>query len=498
MNKVSTQINILEGEILKPPFKDISPYFSAVIYKIRDKISIENIFRLAKIQCDLENAENYKQYFYFNENFIDERLGVFTICQKSIPNWLTSKSISRSKDIYNTWEDHNTYLAIIYVSGTHLFLHCKKEKILGFFQQAINKIDSSIISIITKSEFQRTQAFHGEQAKIIGLKNTFGTGNSGKIPESKAYTGKDCKRSLNGTTDHVFKLSYIGSSDESNGYSGASIKKRKVWEGWTDCLDSFIEVCDSYAFSLGDEKIENSNSLQCLAQPGNFKDLKGKKPIAFSLDAVVRKKGVLCLKTENKVYRAWSSRLTQFETDIIEFEMWINQDTLEKCRVKFSFLEEGRVNFEYTEENRVEPHVVFVSEDSTEPRGRDLVKYLNATDNFLFLFSGGISYSKDGCYVMEKLKNCFFDQCYTDISWNNVDITKEEAVAKYPNKLNILERIEEHTSKLPNLIFATNDNGANEVADIILIMKNKVVFIHAKASKKQLPGLRVDDLQVVS
>ena len=498
MNNTHTGTKLHKHKVLNPPFNDISPFFSAVIYKIEDKVSIKNLLRLAKIECNKENTDSPRHYFYFDEEFIDEGLGIFTVCQKSIPTWLASRRISRTKDEFHSWEDYNVHLAIIYISGSHLFLSCKNDKVLSLFQRAISNIDSSIISVITKSEFQRTQAFHGEEAKIIGLKNTFGTGNSGKIPESKAYTGKDCKRSLNGITDHVFKLSHIGSTNKENGYSGASINKRKVWGGWTDSLNSFMEVCDNYSISLGDTEILESSPLQCLAQPSDFDEIKDKKPISFSLESVIRRKGVLCLKNDENIYTSWYASLTQFEKDIIEFEMWVDKKTSENCRVKFSFSEFGEIKFEYSSDNLIEPFVVFMNENSTEPRGRDLVKYLNSTDNFVFLFSGGISYSKDGCYKMEKLKNCFFDQSSTEISWGDVDITKEEAKAFHPFKLNILQRVEEFTKFLPNVLFAINDNGSNEVSDIILILKNKVIFIHAKASKGKLPGLRVGDLQVVS
>ena len=498
MNNVYNETKLQKTKILHPPFNDIAPFFSAVIYKIKDEIIIDKILRLAKIECNNENADSTRHYFYFNEEYTEGKLGVFNICQKSIPTWLTSRRVSRSINEFFSWENYKTHLAVLYISKSHLFLSCKNEKIMSMFQRAINKIDSSIISIVLKSEFQRTQAFHGEEAKIIGLKNAFGTGNSGKIPESKAYTGKDCKRSLNSTTDHVFKLSHIGSTDKENGYSGASMKKRKVWGGWTDCIEMFMEVCDNYSDTLNDSEIEESASLKCLAQPSDFDIIKNKKPIAFSLEAVQRKKGVLCLKNNDQVYNAWNASLTQYEKDVIEFEMWVNKGIVEKCKIKFKFSDSGEIHFDYAEDNLIEPYVVFVNEKSTEPRGRDLIRYLNSTDSFIFLFSGGVAYSKDGCYRMEKLVNCFYDKSSVEINWNEVDITKEEALASFPYKSNILERIEEYSSSLPNLIFGINDNGANEVADIILLMRNKVVFIHAKASKTQVPGLRVNDLQVVS
>jgi len=498
MNNAIAKTKLQKSKILVPPFNDISPFYSAVIYKIEDKVSIKSLLRIAKIECNNENTDSPRHYFYFDEEYVEDRIGVFTVCHKSIPTWLSSRRISRTKDEFFSWENYSTHLAIVYITGFHLFLSCKDSKVLAFFQRAISKIDSSIISVVTKSEFQRAQAFHGEETKIIGLKNTFGTGNSGKIPDSKAYTGLDCKRSLNGVTDHVFKLSHIGSSDKENGYSGASVKKRKVWGGWTDSLNNYKEVCDKYSNSLSDSDIKDSTSLKCLAQPSSFDKIKNKKPIAFSLEAVIKKKGVLYMKNENDLYTSWNTSLAQYKKDIIEFKMWIDKNTIEKCQIKFLISDSGEIEFEYAIDNEIEPHVVFMSEYSTEPRGRDLVKYLNSTDNYVFLFSGGISYSKDGCYKMEKLANCFFDRSVLDISWSDVDIKKEEAKAFHPYKYNILDRVEEYSKTLSNLKFAINDNGANEVADIILLMTNKIIFIHAKASKTNIPGLRVEDLQVVS
>ena len=482
MNKTSPRTKVSSRAILSPPFNNIAPYFSAVIYNLKGEVSIEKIVRYAKLQLNRENTDNPNHYYYFDEEFIDDRLGIFTVCQKSIPSWLLGRRISRKKEEFFKWENHNTHLAIIYKSKSHLFLTCKNSKVLDFFQNAIYNLDGSIISKVSKAEFQKTQAFHGNEAKVLGLKNTFGTGNSGKIPESKAYTGKDCKRSLNGVTDHVFKLSHIGSTNEETGYSGASVKKRKVWGGWTNSMESFIKVCDSYAYSLNQLEAEETSPLQCLAQPSDFEEIKGKKPIAFNLDSVINKKGVLCLKIDDEVYTSWYATLTQYDTDIIEFKMWLKKSNPFTCKVKFFFNEDKEIEFEYSSDNNLEPSVIFMKEDSTEPRGRDLVKYLNSSDNFTLLFSGGLSYSKEGCYKMEKIVNCFFDQASTEISWSGVDITKEEAIPINP-KLNILQKLEKHSKTMPNLLFAINDNGANEVSDLILIFTNKIVFVHAKASK---------------
>ena len=488
MNNTSTKTKLHKSNILHPPFNDIAPYFSAVIYKIEDKVPLESLFRLAKIECNEENKESNKHYFYFNENYIEDRLGVFTVCHKSIPTWLLNRRVSRTKDEFSTWENYATHLVLIYTTGSYMFLSCQDSRVLGIFQRAISKIDESIVSIIDKGEFQKTHAFNGDEARIIGLKNIFGTGTSGKIPESKAYTGKDSKRSLNGVTDHVFKLSHIGTTSKNGSYSGASIKKRKVWGGWTKSLDHYMEICETYKDALGTDEVKDENSLNCLAQSSEYDEIKGKKPIAFSLDSVVRGKGVLCFKSKENLYTSWSSSLAQFEKDIIEFELEKEKSDSEMIKIKFTFDDLGKVVFEYSSEDSIQPNIVFMNEDSSEPKGRDLVKYLNTTDNFKFLFSGGIAYSTDGCYKMEKLVNCFFENSSTEISWDGVNIKKEEAKVFHPYTDNILQRIEKYTSSLSNLVFATNDNGANEVADIILLFRNKLVFIHAKASKEKFLG----------
>lgn len=485
-------------KILHPPFNDISPYFSAVIYRIHENISLKRILGFAKIECNRENRDSTRHFYYFNETYLEDKIGVFTICQKSIPTWLTSRKISRSKTDFPIWEDYKTHLAILYISGNYLFVSAKDAKIMSFFQLALSKIDPSIISIVQKDEFQKARAFHGEEAKIIGLKNTFGFGGGGKIPESKSYTGKDCSRSLNGVTDHIFRLSHIGASDKEKGYSGASMKKRKVWGGWTNSLEDFKCICDEYSLALTDEIYgEEIASLKCLAQPSSIDLIKDRKPIMFRLESWIKGKGVLALKYEDQPYKSWNTEIPQYDNDIIQFQMWIDKSKFVESRIRFFFNEENKVQFEYAVDNKLEPNVVFFQEDDVEPRGRDLVKYLNSSGNYTFLFPNGIAYSEGDCYKIDKLSHCFFDKASSEIDWGDVDITKEEKRAVHP-KINILQKLEIFSAKLPGLYFAANDNGANEVADLVLLLKNKIVFVHAKYSKKPISGLRIEDLQEVA
>ena len=104
----------LESRILNPPFNDISPFFSAVIYRKHEEIDLNKVLRFSKIECDKENRDSTRHYYYFNEEYLEDSFGVFTICQKSIPTWLTSRRISRDRENFQIWEDFKTHLIIVY------------------------------------------------------------------------------------------------------------------------------------------------------------------------------------------------------------------------------------------------------------------------------------------------------------------------------------------------------------------------------------------------
>jgi len=486
-------------KILHTPFDDITPFFSAIIYKIHsiNDIKLDSIISRAKIECNKYNSKSKRHYFYFDEIHKEVDLAVMTIRHKSVPTWLSGRNITKSIKKSFSWEDYCTNLVIIYISNGYMFINCQEEKALNFFQITLSKLDASIVSPVAKTELQKTRAFRGKEIKIVSLKNTLGQGGGSKIPESKSYTGLDCSKSLNSTTDHIFRLSHIGATDKENGYSGASLKKGKVWASWTDNIDNFITICDEYAFALNSIiENENTNLLKCLAKPTSIK-LKDRKPLLFSLDSYKRGKGVLGLKYESKSFKSWNTDIPTHENDKIIFQMWLDSSEHLECRIKFSFDESNLLTFEYAETNEHEPNVVFFGEDAVEPRGRDLVKYLNSCKDYTFLFPGGVSYSDDETFVVNKLKNCFFGDSITEITWDNVDITKEDKLAQSP-QINILQRLERFLTENKNMSFGINDNGANEVADLVVLLKDRVLFVHAKYSKKPTPGLRIADLQEVA
>jgi hypothetical protein len=490
--------NKKKAELLVEPFNHIAPYFSAIVYKENDTVDLDKLKRYTKIELNNFNNNSTRHYYYFEEEFIDNALGIFTVCHKSIPTWLTDRRISRDKNHNYNWENYEIQLVVIYKVKGYIFLSCKDDRIVSFFQNAFNRLDDSIASIIDKELFQHNQAFIGNNKKVIGLKNSLGYSAGGRIPESKSYTGNDCGRSINGTTDHIFKVSHIGSQDDEYGYSGASMKKRKIWGGWSECITNFIEICNLHADSFLSETNEREPPiLQCLAKASSKDLIKGVKPVLFKMDSAVKGKGIVCLKRGDRLMIGWNAYLPQFENDIIHFELTESKEVTTTTKIRYQFDDNGTVTFEYADLNEDKVKVVFLDENEPESRGRDLIKYLNKGLNFLFLYSGGVAYSDGECVKMEKLNQCIFDKAQREINWSNVDITKEEKTAVHP-KINILQRLEEYVQSLPNLLFASNDNGANEVADIVLLFKNKIVFIHAKYSSKPLPGLRIGDLQEVS
>lgn len=497
MNSTQITQGLKGGDILNPPFNDLKPFYKAIIYNLKQDFDLTLLFKRVKLECNKENSISERHFYTFDEEYVEERLAIFTVIHKSIPTWLANRKVSHNKTDFPKWENIETNLVILYISSSYLFLSSTDEKISTFFQHAISTFDGSTISILETKKLLKTRAFKGGKAKILGLRNTFGQGGVGRVPQTKSYTGKDCKRSLNGVTDHVFRLSHISSTDEEGSYSGGSVKRKKVWGTWVHGLDDYINSCESYVLELTDEStIDDESPLKCLAQPQTVEVIREKKPIAFFLNSMVKNKGVVGFKFENDEYLDWETELSVFEKNQIKVSVNTNNDESIDILIRFEMDESGVIEFSYDDKNIIEPNIVFFNEDTPEIRGRDFVKYLNSNQEFSFLFPGGIAYADNSCWKLDKLSNCFFDRSDASINWSNVDITKEEKPTG-SKKLNILQKLQEYSLGLPNLLFAINDNGANEVADLILLFKGKVVFVHAKFSKNPIPKLRVDDIQTV-
>lgn len=108
------------------------------------------------------------------------------------------------------------------------------------------------------------------------------------------------------------------------------------------------------------------------------------------------------------------------------------------------------------------------------------------------LFLGGIVYLDGDFYVLDKFNNFFFGNFEVIINWFKVDIIKEEVVVvKF--RMNILEKFEDYVKKMFNVYFVVNDNGVNEVVDLVILLDNIVVFVYVKVFKIVKFVLRIGD-----
>ncbi len=113
------------------------------------------------------------------------------------------------------------------------------------------------------------------------------------------------------------------------------------------------------------------------------------------------------------------------------------------------------------------------------------------------VFADGIAYRDETFWKDNRLNNAYI-KAYTEISWNDVDITKESATPKDINFKNISTKVVEYIkSKFDNILFIIQDDDANEIADHLVILDNRIILVHNKFSSEEESGLRVDDVQVV-
>lgn len=192
----------------------------------------------------------------------------------------------------------------------------------------------------------------------------------------------------------------------------------------------------------------------------------------------------------------WSCYLDDTQKDTICF-IAKNSSSSVDFKLSFSFNTVTQIfDFSYLGGTTAFIQVLKDNEKNERRTKIDLVEYLNKQNNFTIIFSKGLAYRNGAFWEDNRLKRQFLKSELEN--WSTVDITKEDKETKIKGKTNILTFLENKYLTDPDTEILINDNGANEVADLIWITSKSIVLIHAKYSSKMKVGLRVDDLQVVT
>ncbi|WP_010514574.1 hypothetical protein [Leptospira licerasiae] len=483
---------------MKIDINNVAPFFQVVVFITNAK----KPFPIILSKFDLHISETIKKNGHIivhkEIDSISENLLVRTYAHKWPPTWMITTPPLSGGETAREHENKLNEIFILYRKNDYIFFHTSSSFIESHLRDTIEKgiVDTRLLDLVKIYSFANNDFL---EFRTLGINNIFNAG--GTAPEAKTLYGRNAEYSLTSSFDAGFGFSYgLGARREKGKKEiipfGLSAKKRKLWGTWTKNIDDFCNICDRLSIEL--KKATKSNKLQILATPLEISKTEQLKLLHCYIDYSIPKKGLLQVKLNSGEYIFnWHSHLSEGSKP----KMIIStDDRKENCEIELSRLKNGKWEFNYA--NSSDKLLFLISEEGADiekRRGTDAVQYLNKQEDFTLLFANGVAY-RDGIYWKDNRFSNIFKKSEISITWSNVDITKEIREPENSHNISITKQVKKYLESLKGNekpFFLIEDNGANEVGDIVAFTDEKFILTHIKFSTAAIPGLRIEDLHVV-
>ncbi len=475
---------------------DLVPFFQVVIFECDKGLKIEELELSIKTAIDNKNKDT-KHYFEIVSTVQNSNPIIFHILHKFFPSWYIEKYVSKDTSV-KYLENIENDLLIAYKSEQYLFIHSQCDAIINLGIEAIEilKLKGQRIVKIGNNRMHKILNYSDIQFRTLGIQNIFNAG--GTAAEAKAYFSRNAKYNLTPSFDAGYGFSYcLGAKFENNEMIpfGCSAKKSKVWGTWVNNIDEFQDNCDNLKDILN--STTNSKSrIDLLVAPKSISNISSYKIFDIYVDYNIARKGFIAILYNNTQYIDWSCYLDNTKKNTICF---IVTDLGNSIRFEVSFKYNITTQlFEFSYLGGISASIQVLKDNNNNERRikNDLVEYLNKQNNFTIIFSKGLAYRNGAFWEDNRLKKRYTKSILEN--WTTVDIRKESSKTTKAGKTNILTYLETKYLNDPDTEILINDDGANEVADLIWVTNKSIILIHAKYSSGDNVGLRVGDLQIVT
>ncbi|WP_242201402.1 MULTISPECIES: hypothetical protein [unclassified Pseudomonas] len=478
-----------EEQEINLTLNNISPFFQVLVFekeKYNRKIFDEYLSKR------IEKSSSKKKTISIEWSSSTKSVLAYLISFKELPTWIDDIQALSNKTISKIENTENA-LILIDDSQSHLYIHTTNRKLEEIIKSVVyedideRKVDiKKIYHALTETDLN---------IKMLGIHNTFGAG--GTAAEAKSYSGKDARLSLTPSFDSGYSFSYcLGAQTNEFGDSkvfGCSASRRKFWGTWTDGIISFSNQCKNIEDAL---TADNSGEfIKTLVSPIEVENPELLEPLSFYLDYIVPRKGIVILEINKK-------SLTDWYCTILGKNQVSIGDNINSITLDIEEISNSSIKISYADQNKKAS--VIIAEDGApfEKKKRfDLVDFLKSEESFTIIFEEGVAFRENSFWKDNRLQTTFTKDIYHDISWDMIDIRKEDSPSDLKGHISIATRTEEYlTEQILNykIIAIIKDGGANEISDHLVICEDKIMLIHEKYSSSENVGLRIDDLQVVS
>lgn len=484
---------------------NVEPFFQALVTKTEDELTTHKFYAKFIEVLKVKNNHSNTHLIEFvqptsKKEIVEDHFLAACLKHRQVPTWYQSEEkIDLTDSTKNVVLNVEYDLLVFYRKDQYIFLHTNCSQIFSLLEKTLEElfVDDGIKSKrLNGLQLNTILNQFDIEYRSLGIQNHFGCG--GTAPDAKTYYSKDASNSLTPSFDAGYGFNYCISSMKFNDGTrkpfGCSKNKSKIWTSWVADLDEFCEQCDSIVKWLGAPQKDNPK-LDVLVQSVSIEALEHLTPIEFFLDYYILQKGLVFLSGEPGLTLDWTCKY-DYENKDVTFDL-INDDVITSAKLGVVFNKgKGCFDFNYTDDSKLMIAFAELETNTENLRKIDLVDFLNKQHNFTILFDEPYAYRDEECWEDNRLKK-EFTNISGEIDWSEVDIKKESRKSA-TGKLNILDKIEEHFSSQPDVIFQCKDDGANEIADYMVLYENKIILIHSKYASSPEPNLSIGDIQVVA
>jgi superfamily II DNA or RNA helicase len=324
---------------------------------------------------------------------------------------------------------------------------------------------------------------------VVGLENALGL--TGNHPSYKIHIGPGSASSVRPSDGAIYGPGHAMGRMLDGELRGTAIRNQRVWAMKREPMRDFTAWCRDIANQLQSPG-PGLPGLQFLAQPVPATELFNDETRPIGIVASDRH---FCLPL-NSLVQVGEETLDANQYPVIKV-IDMNNGVL---TAELAFREdlEG-INLSYQAESRYKHWVLkdsrqFEIKDPLSGERYRLEDFLNDHPPIILMPNGGAIRGHYGWKIIKDLPE-LPTEIFNKIDWSDTDITKEARPTTNGQKNVQKKTLEELQSNLPSDAIIIIDDGANEIADIIVIEPNKhlVQFVHCKFSSETDTGNRVKD-----
>ncbi|WP_421809452.1 DEAD/DEAH box helicase [Flagellimonas sp.] len=477
-NKISTQKELYEFtqsfDTESPfPFQNVRSAFSMVMYQSTDSNWYPEVY-LEGFKPEPDHIEEY-----LNKN--RDTLVVVTSKKKNL-DWIISDS----------YQDTESHLYVLNWNSEKKLLVIHSSKTGSDYYKSLAKAVTGVDPKLINGEkvFRVFNRYENIILKDIGLSELSGkdrtyVGHMGKNPTrsiTKVDLLKKTKKKIQGTAYSEGSKSYIGVS-----------AKGRIWSRKRTYIPEMIEWAKEVSDDVLNDQLSTESVLKGVVIAKEIEELPKTKCFAVAWpEDFYSAESITIIENENTTFDLLDAELTikkQTDSELIfslRLSSFIND---------YSFKIQKKGDYQI---KRVSGKKVSLKIKSST---KDFEDYLNNNPPLLFFVDGSQLDGGNFAQIHENEIQYDHDKIITD-KFEGVNIKKESEKLDRSVKESIQYYYINQLLK-KDFDIVINDDNSGETADIVAIKVNddkeniEIHLFHLKASKKDKPGCRVDDLMVV-